>query len=107
MLFDEFVGVTATLQGRVPEVIYQQIIPVAVMVLLIAILGLLIWKIYRPTRREMIIAFFTGFVVCSLSLQLLVRHSGAKVWICSGHGMSSRLTRYPCRLPNNLTGIVD
>jgi menaquinol-cytochrome c reductase cytochrome b/c subunit len=71
VLFDEFVGVTATLQGRVPEVVYQYVIPVAVMIVLIAILGLLIWKIFQPTRREMVIAFFTGFVVSFFVLTII------------------------------------
>jgi menaquinol-cytochrome c reductase cytochrome b/c subunit len=71
VLFDEFVGVTATLQGRVPEVVYQQVIPVAVILILTALLGLLIQMIYQPTRREMVMAFFTGFVVSFFVLTII------------------------------------
>lgn len=63
ILFDEYVGVTATLQGTVPEFVYQYAIPVGTMVVLTVLLGLLVGRLYRPTRREMVIAFFTGFVV--------------------------------------------
>ena len=63
ILFDEFVGVTATLQGTVPDIVYQYLIPVATMGALSALLGLLVWRMYRPTRRELVMAFFTGFVV--------------------------------------------
>ena len=71
VLFDEFVGVTATLQGRVPEIIYQQIIPVSVMVGLSVLLGLIVWRMYRPTRRELVIALFTGFVVSFFVLTII------------------------------------
>lgn len=71
IIFDEFVGVTASLQGEVPEIVYQQVIPVAVMIGLTLLLGLLIWKIFRPTRRELIMAFFTGFVVSFFVLTIV------------------------------------
>ena len=71
ILFDEFVGVTATLQGEVPAVVYQQVIPVAVMVGLSILLGLLVWRIFRPTRRELVMAFFTGFVVSFFVLTIV------------------------------------
>ncbi|CAN5345274.1 hypothetical protein BH20CHL1_BH20CHL1_02760 [soil metagenome] len=71
ILFDEFVGVTATLQGTVPEVVYQYIIPVITMLALIALLGLLIQRIFQPTRREMVMAFFTGFVVAFFVLTVV------------------------------------
>lgn len=71
ILFDEFIGVTATLQGHVPEIVYQQLIPVAVMGILILALGFLVWKIFRPTRREMVMAFFTGFVVSFFVLTIV------------------------------------
>lgn len=63
ILFDEFIGVTATLQGVVPEVLYQYVIPVITMVALSLLLGFLVMRMYRPTRRELVMAFFTGFVV--------------------------------------------
>lgn len=71
ILFDEFVGVTALLQGKVPEIIYQQVIPVGVIVTLSALLGLLVWKIFQPTRRELVMAFFTGFVVSFFVLTIV------------------------------------
>jgi menaquinol-cytochrome c reductase cytochrome b/c subunit len=71
ILFDEFIGVTATLQGRVPEIVYQQVIPVAVIVVLILLLGVLVQRIYRPTRRELVMAFFTGFVVSFFVLTIV------------------------------------
>lgn len=71
VLFNEFVGVTALLRGRVPEIVYQQLIPVAVMVGLSLLLGLIISRRYKPTRREMTIAFFTGFVVSFFVLTII------------------------------------
>jgi quinol-cytochrome oxidoreductase complex cytochrome b subunit len=63
--------VTATLQGEVPEIVYQQVIPIAVMIGLTLLLGLLVWTIFRPTRRELIMAFFTGFVVSFFVLTIV------------------------------------
>jgi menaquinol-cytochrome c reductase cytochrome b/c subunit len=71
ILFNEFIGVTRTLAGRVPEVVYQQIIPTVVMVGFSVLLGVLVAKIFRPTRRELIIALFTGFVVSFFLLTIV------------------------------------
>lgn len=71
ILFDEFVGVTASLQGKVSELVYAQVIPVATMLVLSGLLGLLVWRIFRPTRRELIMAFFTGFVISYLVLTVV------------------------------------
>jgi quinol-cytochrome oxidoreductase complex cytochrome b subunit len=43
-------------------------VPFAFIVLGIAVLVLLVQVLFRPTRREMIIALFTGFVVTYLVL---------------------------------------
>lgn len=71
IFFDEYVGVTRTLTGRVPEIVYQQVIPVAVMIGFSVVLGVLVAKIYRPTRRELVMAFFTGFVVSYFLLTII------------------------------------
>jgi menaquinol-cytochrome c reductase cytochrome b/c subunit len=63
ILFDEFIGVTRTLQPIAPAFVYLQLIPVAVMVGFPAILAFLVKVMFKPTRRELIIALFTGFVV--------------------------------------------
>jgi menaquinol-cytochrome c reductase cytochrome b/c subunit len=62
ILFDAYVGVTRTLSGRVDPLIYEQVIPVTVMISLSVLLVVLVQLRYRPTRREAIIALFTGFV---------------------------------------------
>jgi menaquinol-cytochrome c reductase cytochrome b/c subunit len=71
VLFDEFVGVTPLLRGKVPEVVYQQVIPVSVMIGLSLLLGLIVSRRYQPTRRELVIAFFTGFVVSFFVLTII------------------------------------
>jgi hypothetical protein len=45
------------------EFIYNTVFPSIVMLVMIAILGGIIQTIFRPTRRELIIALFTGFFV--------------------------------------------
>lgn len=71
ILFNQYVGVTKTLTGRVPGVVYEQMIPVAVMVGFSVILGVLVTKFFQPTRRELIIALFTGFVVSYFLLTIV------------------------------------
>jgi quinol-cytochrome oxidoreductase complex cytochrome b subunit len=61
----------APLKGEVPEIVQQQMAPVAVMTGLSVILGVLVWKIFKPTRRELIMAFFTGFVVSYVVLTIV------------------------------------
>jgi quinol-cytochrome oxidoreductase complex cytochrome b subunit len=51
-----------------PEFIYNQAVPFAFVVGAILTLMLLVQVMFRPTRREMIIALFTGFVVTYLVL---------------------------------------
>lgn len=64
ILLDEYWGRgLAPLKGEIPDLFQQQIVPTAIMVALSALLVLLVWRIYRPTTRELIMALFTGFVV--------------------------------------------
>jgi hypothetical protein len=70
--FDEMVGVTKTLAGTsVPPVVYEQVIPIAVMVGLSIVLGFIVARIYKPTRRELLIALFTGFVTTYFVLTIV------------------------------------
>ncbi|HUG16244.1 MAG TPA: hypothetical protein VMM78_14665, partial [Thermomicrobiales bacterium] len=72
IFFDEYIGVTRQLSGTsVPTVVYQQVIPVAVMVGFSVLLGVVVSKLFRPTRRELIIALFTGFVVSYFLLTII------------------------------------
>lgn len=71
IMFDSFIGVTKTLQGKVPEVVYEQVIPVIVIVGFTLVLVGLLQKLYRPTRRELIIGLFTGFVVSYFFLTII------------------------------------
>jgi menaquinol-cytochrome c reductase cytochrome b/c subunit len=63
ILFDEFIGVTRTLQPIAPAFVYLQLIPVAVLVGFPTALALMVKVMLKPTRRELLIALFTGFVV--------------------------------------------
>ena len=62
ILFDQYVGVTKSLSGEVAPILYEQVIPVAIMVGLSVVLAMIVSFRYKPTRRELIIALFTGFV---------------------------------------------
>ena len=53
-----------------PEIIYGQILPSLIILLFIGILVGLVQAIFRPTRRELIIALFTGFVVTYVMLTI-------------------------------------
>lgn len=52
------------------ELITRQILPVIVITAAIALLMILVQVIFKPTRREMIIALFTGFVVTFVVLTI-------------------------------------
>lgn len=71
ILFDQYVGVTKSLSGKVPDIVYQQIIPVAVMIGLSIVMVLIVSKRFRPTRRELIMALFTGFVTSYFLLTIV------------------------------------
>ena len=71
ILFDQYVGVTKQLSGKVPDIIYEQMIPVAVMVGFSVVLALFVSWHFKPTRRELIIALFTGFVASYFFLTII------------------------------------
>jgi quinol-cytochrome oxidoreductase complex cytochrome b subunit len=71
ILFDNYIGVTKSLSGKVPEIWYEQIIPTAVMIGFSVLLVLLVLAIFKPTRRELIIALFTGFVTTYFFLTIM------------------------------------
>lgn len=54
-----------------PEIIYAQVLPGVIMLALIGILMLLVQMTFHPTRREMIIALFTGFYVSYIVLTIV------------------------------------
>jgi quinol-cytochrome oxidoreductase complex cytochrome b subunit len=84
ILFDQYVGVTASLVGKVPEVVYTQIIPVAIMVGFSVLLAVIVARVYKPTRRELIMALFTGFVTSYFVLTIVGTYF-------RGHGMELQL----------------
>jgi menaquinol-cytochrome c reductase cytochrome b/c subunit len=53
-----------------PEFVYNQILPVGIIMVTIAVLVVLVQVIFKPTRREMIIALFTAFVITYLVLTI-------------------------------------
>jgi len=53
-----------------PEFVYNQMLPVGIIVATIAVLVVMVQVIFRPTRREMIIALFTAFVVTYVVLTI-------------------------------------
>ena len=57
-------------QLGLPEFVYNQMVPMAFILAAIAGLVVAVQVIFRPTRREMIIALFTGFVVTYLVLTI-------------------------------------
>ena len=71
IVFDQYVGVTKSLSGKVDPLIYEQIIPVALMVgLSVVLVGIVMWR-FKPTRREWIMALFTGFVTAYFVLTIV------------------------------------
>ncbi len=72
IMLDEYWGRgLAPLKGEIPDLAQQQIVPVMIMGALIVLLGLLVWRIYKPTTRELIMALFTGFVVSYVILTII------------------------------------
>ncbi|HEV2107503.1 MAG TPA: hypothetical protein VGR16_04515 [Thermomicrobiales bacterium] len=64
-------GVGALLEeAGAPEIVYAQILPSLIILAAIALLMILVQVIFRPTRREMIIALFTGFMVTFIVLTI-------------------------------------
>jgi quinol-cytochrome oxidoreductase complex cytochrome b subunit len=57
-------GISSWLQDKgAPELVYGTIFPSVVMLVGIGVLMGMVQQMFRPTRREMIIALFTGFYV--------------------------------------------
>ncbi len=71
VLFDQYIGLTKQLTGKVPEIVYTHIIPMAVIIGLILMLMAIIKLRFKPTRREMIIALFTGFVAAYFVMTII------------------------------------
>ncbi len=65
-------GIGAFVQDELgaPEIVYNQILPSIVILFWIVVLMGMVQRLFRPTRREMIIALFTGFVVTFIVLTL-------------------------------------
>jgi hypothetical protein len=63
--------VTKSLSGKVNPLIYEQIIPVAIMVGFSLLLVAYVMARYKPTRREWIMALFTGFVASYFVLTIV------------------------------------
>jgi quinol-cytochrome oxidoreductase complex cytochrome b subunit len=63
-------GIGAFVQDELgaPELVYNQILPSLVILFWIGVLVALVQRLFRPTRRELIIALFTGFVVTYIVL---------------------------------------
>ena len=64
------IGAILRTQFHAPEWVYNQILPVGIILVTIAVLVVLVQVIFKPTRREMIIALFTGFVVTYVVLTI-------------------------------------
>ena len=53
-----------------PEFVYNQLLPGGIIIFTILVMVVLIQVLFRPTRREMIIGLFTGFVVTYIVLTI-------------------------------------
>src|SRR3954469_19497331 len=53
-----------------PALVYNMLLPSLIMLIMISILVVLVQIIFKPTRRELIIALFTGFVVSYIVLTI-------------------------------------
>ena len=74
---DELTGRTQFGIGRIlreqfgaPEFIYNWVLPTLIVVVVIAVFTVSVQVIFKPTRRELIIALFTGFVVTYVVLTI-------------------------------------
>jgi hypothetical protein len=78
VLLDEFVGpgrgnqfgIGSYLKDEMgaPEIVWNVLLPSVIILILIGILMVMVQAMFRPTRREMIIALFTGFYVAYIVL---------------------------------------
>jgi menaquinol-cytochrome c reductase cytochrome b/c subunit len=62
------IGAFLRTQLGMPALVYNIILPSGIMIFTILVLVLLVQVIFKPTRREMIIALFTGFVITYIVL---------------------------------------
>src|SRR5215207_7249471 len=68
MIFvDELTGRT---QFGMPALVYNILLPSLIIMIMIGVLVVLVQVIFKPTRRELIIALFTGFVVAYVVLTI-------------------------------------
>ncbi|HEY8446530.1 MAG TPA: hypothetical protein VIL01_05425 [Thermomicrobiales bacterium] len=75
---DEYIGGTRTgwgvktwlIEQGASELVYNTIYPSLVMIIMIGVLMGIVQAIFKPTRREMIIALFTGFYVTYIVLTI-------------------------------------
>ena len=64
-------GIGAVLKDAgAPEIVYGQVLPSIIILGAIGVLVVMVQGIFRPTRRELIIALFTGFVVTYVMLTI-------------------------------------
>ncbi len=65
-------GIGAFVQDELgaPEIVYNQILPSLVILFWIGVLVAMVQRLFRPTRRELIIALFTGFFVTYVVLTI-------------------------------------
>jgi quinol-cytochrome oxidoreductase complex cytochrome b subunit len=65
-------GIGAILRTRfgAPAIVYNWILPVIIMGFTILVLVAIVQLMFRPTRRELIIALFTGFVITYIVLTI-------------------------------------
>jgi menaquinol-cytochrome c reductase cytochrome b/c subunit len=57
-------------QLGMPALVYNIFLPSLIMLVMIGVLVVLVQAIFKPTRRELIIALFTGFVVSYIVLTI-------------------------------------
>src|SRR5918998_3039413 len=65
-------GIGAFLRPQLgmPALVYNILLPSAIMLFMIGVLVVLVQGIFKPTRRELVIALFTGFVVAYIVLTI-------------------------------------
>ena len=64
------IGAFLRTQLGMPALVYNILLPSLIMVFMIGVLVVLVQVIFKPTRRELIIALFTGFVVAYIVLTI-------------------------------------
>ena len=67
ILFDAYIGLSASLRGDVPTIVYEQIIPA----MIIVGFAILLQMFFKPTRRELVVGLFTAFVATYFFLTII------------------------------------